>query len=247
MSDPGDERIRKLLSGSCVVVTRPRHQQAELVDALSVAGAHVVSMPLIEIVEHHEGIETLRSLLVEADTFSWVVVSSPNGARVLSVLHEEGCPLPPVAVIGTATADAIGHSVDFISHRASAASLVDEFPTGHGRVIVVQGERADDTLAVGLRDKGWDVVRCNVYRTLDSSPGRDELREAAECDAVVLASGSAVSNWVRLVGADFAGAVVVIGPVTQAAAESAGLVVAAVANEPSSAGIVDALCSALSP
>lgn len=247
MSDPADERRRMLLSGSYVAVTRPRHQQTELVNALVAAGAHVVSMPLIEIVEHHEGIESLRGLLVDAETVSWVVVSSPNGARVVAMLHEEGCSLPPVAVVGAATADAIGHSVDFVSRRASAASLVEEFPAGRGRVIVVQGERADDTLAAGLQEKGWDVVRCNVYRTLDSSPDPDELHEAAECDAVVLASGSAVSNWVRLLGADFAGAVVVIGPVTQSAAEAAGLVVAAVAHEPSPAGIVDALCSALSP
>ena len=235
------------LTGSRVAVTRPRHQQTELVAALDAAGAHVVSMPLIDIVEDQDGINSLRSMLVDVDSISWVVVSSPNGARVVSMLHEEGCPLPPVAVIGAATAEAIGHSVDLVSRRANATSLVDDFPIGEGRVIVVQGERADDILTTGLTAKGWAVTRCNVYRTLDASPDEDELEEAMRCDAVVLASGSAVANWVRLVGADFAGAVVVIGPATQSAAETAGLVVAAVASEPSPAGIVEALGSALSP
>jgi len=247
MANPVDDRVRMLLTGTSIVVTRPRHQQTELVAALGGAGANVVSMPLIEIVEDEDGIEALRSLLVDAESISWVVVSSPNGARVVSMLHEEGCPLPPVAVIGAATAEAIGHSVDLVSRRANAASLVEDFPAGRGRVIVVQGERADDTLASGMASKGWDVTRCNVYRTLDASPGPEELQQAAACDAVVLASGSAVANWVRLIGADFAGAVVVIGPATQSAAETAGLVVAAVASEPSPAGIVEALCSALSP
>ena len=139
-----------LLTGSRVAVTRPRHQQTELVAALDAAGAHVVSMPLIEIVEDQDGIESLRSMLVDVESISWVVVSSPNGARVVSMLHEEGCPLPPVAVIGAATAEAIGHSVDLVSRRANATSLVDDFPAGEGRVIVLQGERADDTLTTGL-------------------------------------------------------------------------------------------------
>jgi len=236
-----------LLTGSSVAVTRPRHQQTELVDALDAAGARVVSIPLIEIVEDEDGIETLRTMLDDAESVSWVVVSSPNGARVVSMLHEEGCPLPPVAVIGTATAEAIGHSVELVSRRANAASLVEDFPAGEGRVIVVQGERADDTLTAGLTSKGWHATRCNVYRTLDASPGAAELEAATDCDAVVLASGSAVTNWVRLVGADYAGAIVVIGPATRSAAETAGLVVAAVASEPSPAGIVEALGSALSP
>lgn len=236
-----------LLTGLSVVVTRPRHQQTELVAALGEAGARVVSMPLIDIVEDHDGIESLKSMLADADSISWVVVSSPNGARVVSMLHEAGCPLPPVAVIGTATAEAIGHSVDLVSRRANAASLVDDFPVGDGRVVVVQGERADDALTNGLTAKGWRATRCNVYRTLDASPDEDALKAAAQCDAVVLASGSAVSNWVRLIGTDFRGAVVVIGPATQSTAETAGLVVSAVAHEPTAVGIVDALCSALSP
>lgn len=246
MSTTGDDRTAPL-AGMSVVVTRPRHQQTELVNALVEAGADVVTMPLIEIVENHEGIETLRRVLVDADALSWIVVSSPNGARVVAMLHEEGCSLPPIAVIGSATADAVGHSVDLISHRANAASLVEDFPIGAGRVVVVQGERADETLSGGLAAKGWDVVRCDVYRTLDASPDADELNEAIACDAVVLASGSAAANWARLVGADFPGAVVVIGPATESAAESLGLVVAATAQEPSPAGILGALRSVFSP
>jgi uroporphyrinogen-III synthase len=247
MAIDGGDRVSALLAGRLVVVTRPRHQQEQLTTALVAAGAQVVSMPLIEIVESRDGIAALRRLLGEADTIAWVVVSSPNGARVVAMLHEEGCSLPPVAVIGEATAEAIGHAVDLVSHRANAASLVEVFPVGSGRVVVVQGERADETLITGLTAKGWDVSRCDVYRTLDASPSAEELDTATACDAVVLASGSAVANWVRLIGVGFEGEVVVIGPVTRAAAEAAGLVVAATAEEPSASGIVEALCSALSP
>ena len=170
-----------------------------------------------------------------------------NGARVVAALHEEGCAMPPVAAIGESTARVIGHAVDLVSRRANAASLVEEFPTGEGRVVVVQGARADTTLVEGLTAKGWRVTRCDVYETVDTEPSADDLARAASADAIVFASGSAAENWSRLVGAGFAGVVVVIGPVTKTAAESVGLRVDAMAAEPSVEGLVSVLASTLSP
>lgn len=247
MTNAGESRHADVLSGRSIVVTRPRHQQSELVDALVAAGAEPVSLPLIDIVEDGAGIEALRRLLADADAIAWVVVSSPNGARVVAMLHEEGCSLPPVAVVGEATAEVIGHSVDLVSSRGNAASLVEDFPDGTGRVVVVQGSRANNVLVDGLAAKGWMATRCNVYRTLDTTPNTDDLRRVLAADAVVFASGSAVENWTRLFGDTFRGSVVVIGPSTKIAAEAAGLAVSAVAGEPSVEGIVEALASSLSP
>lgn len=244
MERAGSEGV---LSGRRVVVTRPRHQQVELTETLVAEGADVVSLPLIEIVEVRDGVQRLRGELADADAIAWLVVSSPNGARAVAVLHEEGCAMPPVAAIGESTAEAIGHAVDFVSRRANAASLVEEFPPGDGRVIVVQGERADTTLVDGLTAKGWRVTRCNVYRTVDTEPSSAELASAASADAIVFASGSAAENWARLVGAGFAGVVVVIGPVTKSAAEAVGLRVDAMAAEPSVEGLVAVLAATLSP
>ncbi len=235
------------LTGRRVVITRPRHQQDELAGALSAAGADVVRLSLIDIVEVRGGVEDLRSELADADAIAWLVVSSPNGARVVAALHEEGCAMPSVAVIGESTARVIGHAVDLVSRRANAASLVAEFPTGEGRVVVVQGVRADTTLVDGLTAKGWRVTRCDVYETVNTAPSADDLARAASADAIVFASGSAAENWSRQSGADFEGVVVVIGPVTKTAAESVGLRVDAVAAEPSVEGLVAVLASTLSP
>lgn len=243
MSEPA----HPALLGARVVVTRPRHQQGELVSALHDQGAEPITLPMIDIVEVPSGVAELRLLLERADELSWLVVTSPNGARVVSILHEEGCALPPIAALGTATADAIGHPVEFVSHRATAASLVDDFPEGAGLVVVVQGDLADETLSAGLAAKGWAVRRCNVYRTVDTAPDDEDLRVALNADAVVLASGSAARNWARLVADEFSGVVVVIGPVTAAVAQEVGLVVSAVAEEPTVEGLVSALGSALSP
>ena len=243
MSEPA----HSVLIDKRVVVTRPVHQQSDLVEALHIEGAIPVPLPLIDIVEIPAGVSDLRSLLADAENLSWIVVTSPNGARVVSMLHEDGCVLPPVAALGAATAEAIGHSVEFISSRAVAAALVDEFPNGIGSVVVVQGDLADPTLTSGLAAKGWNVNRCDVYRTIDTEPTHDELSDALDADAVVLASGSAARNWARLTGGDFTGEVVVIGPVTAAAAHEAGLHVSAVADTPTVPGMIDALAAALSP
>lgn len=243
MSEPADS----VLVGRRVVVTRPVHQQAELVDALRGEGAEPVSLPLIDIVEIPAGIAELRTFLADAENLAWLVVTSPNGARVVSLLHEEGCVLPPVAALGPATAEAIGHSVEFVSSRAVASALVDEFPDGAGSVVVVQGDLADLTLSTGLTAKGWTVHRCDVYRTVDTDPTDDQLSDAFDADAVVLASGSAARNWARLTGDGFDGEVVVIGPVTAAAAHDAGLHVSAVADSPTAQGLIEALASALTP
>lgn len=247
MANDTDNVIDGRLAGRHVVVTRARHQQEPLTSALRAEGASVVSMPLIDIVESPDGIASLRALLVDADEISWIVVTSPNGARVVGMLHESGCSLPPVAAVGAATADTIGHGVDFISRQATSAALVDGFPTGPGRVIVVQGERADDTVSEGLAKKAWSVTRCDVYRTIDTEPDADVVADAINADAVVLASPSAVGNWTKVTSGRGRAAIIVIGPVTRSAAETVGLAVDATADDPSVGAIVDALVSVLSP
>jgi uroporphyrinogen-III synthase len=234
------------MDGRRVVVTRPEGQQEELVEALRDVGAEPIELPMITITASQEGIDELRSALSRVDEVEWLVVTSPNGARIVSMLHESGASLPAVAALGDATAATLGHDVEFVASRAIASVLVDEFPTGAGRVIVVQGNLADDTVSSGLASKGWTVVRCDVYRTADAEISEADRTRAEGADAVIFASGSAVRNWTRTFGNTFGGAVVVIGPVTQGVAEEQGVHVAAVADEPTPVGIVRALSALFS-
>lgn len=229
------------VNGRRVVVTRPQGQAAELVEALREAGADPVELPMITVTTRERGVEELRASLGDVDEIDWLVVTSPNGARVVRTLHEDGVPLPSVAALGDATAATLGHDVEFVASRAIGSVLVDEFPSGTGRVVLVQGSLAEDTVARGLEDKGWRVTRHDVYETNDAVLDEDDGTRVAGADAVVFASGSAVRNWVRHFGASFDGAVVAIGPVTQRVAQDAGMNVAAVADEPTPAGIVKAL------
>lgn len=224
-----------------MVVTRPRDQAHELVEALCDAGADPVELPMIAITMRNQGIDELRASLGRVEEIDWLVVTSPNGARVVRDLHEDGMSLPAVAALGDATATTLGHDVEFVATRAIGSVLVDEFPPGRGHVVLVQGSLAEDTVARGLAEKGWNVTRHDVYETNDAAPDENDAALVAGADAVVFASGSAVRNWVRHFGAHFDGAVVVIGPVTQRVAQDEGMNVAAVADEPTPAGIVRAL------
>lgn len=230
-----------MVNGRRVVVTRPRGQSEELADALRVAGAEPVELPMITIVTREEGVNALRASLGRVEEIDWLVVTSPNGARVVRTLHEDGVPLPSVAALGDATAATLGHDVEFVATRAIGSVLVDEFPSGTGHVVLVQGSLAEDTVVRGLTEKGWRVTRHDVYDTNDAVLDENDAARVAGADAVVFASGSAVRNWVRHFGPDFDGVVVVIGPVTQRVAEDEGMNVAAVADEPTPAGIVRAL------
>ena len=133
-------------------MTRPQGQADELVAALRDAGADPVVLPMITIAMREEGIDELRSSLGNVDEIDWLVVTSPNGARVVRMLHEDGVPLPAVAALGEATAATLGHDVEFVATRAIGSVLVDEFPSGTGRVVLVQGILAEDTVSKGLEE-----------------------------------------------------------------------------------------------
>jgi uroporphyrinogen-III synthase len=203
---------------------------------LSAAGAHVISLPLIEIVEPVDGGAARDAALANISTYEWLVVSSPNGARrVIGALQQSlnnAQRIPRIAVLGNGTRqvieDVLRIEIDVQAAVPSGVGLVQSFPTNASgsegnRVLLVQGESADLTVVTGLTEKGWEVTRVNAYRTAHCVPS-DEIREQVQHgDAVIFASGSAARSWVSALGTDFKGKVVVIGPVTQKVATSLGL------------------------
>jgi uroporphyrinogen-III synthase len=241
------------LSGRQIVVTRALEQAGPIVEVLSAAGAHVISLPLIEIIEPPDGGAARNAALASIGNYEWLVVSSPNGARrVVDTLHESVkniTRIPQIAVLGNGTREVIervpGISVHLQAEVPSGEGLVRSFPTrangSEGKVLLVQGEGADLTVVSGLTEKGWEVTRVDAYRTAHCVPSVEIRGEVEQGDAVVFASGSAARSWVAALGTEFRGKVVVIGPVTQKVAASLGLEVHAVAEEPTPEGICAAL------
>lgn len=236
------------------MVTRALEQAGPIVDVLSAAGANVISLPLIEIIEPLDGGTARDAALANIGSYEWLVVSSPNGARravgALQDAVKNSTRIPYIAVLGNGTREVIegvaGIKVNVQAEIASGEGLVHSFPTHlngsqEKSVLLVQGEGADLTIVSGLTEKGWEVTRVNAYRTAHCVPSSEMRAEVEQGDAVVFASGSAARSWVSALGTEFRGKVVVIGPVTQKVAASLGLEVHAVAEVPTPEGICAAL------
>lgn len=181
-----------------------------------------------------------------------------------------------VATIGPATRRELegrGIPVDLAPARLqSGAGLLDIWPPGHGSVFLPQADIADGRLAEGLQSLGASVQAVTAYHTVDypadparsfspdgsaaAVPPRAAVLTPAEAKAelaagrlhaVVAASPSAAqrihAGFPPLGDCRF----VAIGRSTAAEAERLGLPVAAVAEQPTTSGLVSAVIEALAP
>ena len=234
------------LAGRKGVVTRAAEQADDLADLLRAAGAVPVVVPLIEIVAEPFGAAGLAALA--PDRFDWLVVTSPNGARAYTAAHNSA-PVR-VAAVGATTADvlaAAGLQVTLVPSVQRAAGLVDEFPAGTGRVLLVQAVDAEPTLEAGLTAKGWQVTATAPYRSRPVRPTAGQHLRALSADAVLFASGSAARAWVAVFGDTTPPIVVAIGPRTAAAVAEAGLKVSLISADHSLVAMVSTLERHLAP
>ena len=232
------------LAGRRVVVTRAAEQAGDLVALLDGVGASAVVVPLVEIVPEPTAADALAAL--DAAEFDWLVVTSPNGARAYLATHSSA-PLN-VAAVGATTAaalDAGGLTVTLVPTDQRADGLLAVFPTGNGRVLLVQAVDAQPTMAAGLQRRGWNVTGISPYRSAPAHLTAGQQLAALSADAVLFTSGSAARAWVAVFGKTTPPIVVAIGPQTAAAVEQAGLKFSVVAADHSLPGLVAALGSHL--
>jgi uroporphyrinogen-III synthase len=225
----------KPLAGRRVVITRAADQAGPTADLVMSFGAVPVVVPLIEVVDEPRGMSELASLdLADLD---WIVVTSPNGAQRASALLDAPAIGLRVAAVGSATAAALPRC-DLTASSQSAAGLLAVFPSGPGRVAVIQAVDATATLVDGLRGRGWDVSAISPYRTVAIMPTKDDQHEALQADALLLASGSAARAWVAVFGHHAPPVVVAIGEQTATDATQAGLKITATSADHSVYGML---------
>lgn len=182
-----------------------------------------------------------------------------------------------VATIGPATRRELelrGIAVDLAPSRLqSGVGLLDIWPQGQGSVFLPQADIADSRLADGLEALGASVQAVTAYHTVDypadparsfasggndasaAQPGTEVLTPAeakaelaaGRLHAVVAASPSAARRIHAGLSPLGDCRFVAIGRSTAAEAESLGLPVAAVAEEPTASGLVSAVIRALEP
>jgi uroporphyrinogen-III synthase len=204
-----------------VLVTRPRGQADELLRRLAALGHDVVHVPLI-------AVEPLGDETIDLTGYDWVVVTSANGAREL--VRRSVRPLPRVAAIGRATAEALG-GADLVPRVSTQEGLLAELPRPAGKVLLAAAEGARRLLVDELEA---DFVA--LYRTRELVPD-----ETPHGDLAVLASPSAARAFAAL-GTGIP--TVSIGPETTRAAREAGVDVLAEAVTHDVEGLVAAVTAA---
>ncbi|MBS1695239.1 MAG: bifunctional uroporphyrinogen-III C-methyltransferase/uroporphyrinogen-III synthase [Actinobacteria bacterium] len=234
----------RALYGWTVLVPRTKDQAGEMSDKLVGHGALPIEVPTIAVEPPRSPAQMERAVKGLVDgRFQWVVFTSTNAVRaVWDKFNEFGLDARAfsgvkIACVGQATADrvrAFGINPELVpSGEQSSLGLLDEFPPFDdifdpvNRVLLPRADIATETLAEGLRERGWEIEDVTAYRTVRAAPPAAHTREMIKTggfDAVCFTSSSTVRNLVGIAGKPHARTIVAcIGPKTAETAAEFGL------------------------
>jgi uroporphyrinogen III methyltransferase/synthase len=251
---------RAPLFGKHVLVTRPRHQAADLAHRLEHLGAVVHILPAVDIVPLDDWSHVDRALASLAQ-YQWLVFTSSNGVHAfLGRLRKTGRDLRALgglrlAAIGPATAAALRlfHlEPDVVPEEfrseSLAAALRDK--VAGQRVLLARADRGRDLLRQVLREVAT-VDQVAVYSQIDSmEPDAEAFNciRRGEIDYITLTSSNIARVLARSLDDQCRARImtgdvklVSISPVTSADILQAGLPVSAEATEATVAGVIDAV------
>ncbi|OBG14710.1 bifunctional uroporphyrinogen-III C-methyltransferase/uroporphyrinogen-III synthase [Mycolicibacterium celeriflavum] len=234
----------RALYGWTVLVPRTKDQAGEMSDKLEGHGALPIEVPTIAVEPPRSPAQMERAVKGLVDgRFQWVVFTSTNAVRaVWEKFNEFGLDARAfsgvkIACVGQATADrvrAFGINPELVpAGEQSSLGLLDEFPPYDdvfdpvNRVLLPRADIATETLAEGLRERGWEIEDVTAYRTVRAAPPPAHTREMIKTggfDAVCFTSSSTVRNLVGIAGKPHARTIVAcIGPKTAETAAEFGL------------------------
>ena len=252
----------RALYGWTVLVPRTKEQAGEMSDRLITHGATPIEVPTIAVEPPRSPAQMERAVKGLVDgRFQWVVFTSTNAVRaVWEKFAEFGLDARAfsgvkIACVGESTADrvrAFGISPELVpSGEQSSIGLLDEFPEYDeifdpvNRVLLPRADIATETLAEGLRERGWEIEDVTAYRTVRAAPPPADTREMIKTggfDAVCFTSSSTVRNLVGIAGKPHARTIVAcIGPKTAETAAEFGLRVDVQPETAAVGPLVDAL------
>jgi uroporphyrinogen III methyltransferase/synthase len=239
------------LLGQRIGICRAREQASEVLDRVLALGAEPVVMPLIAI-EPPADFTAIDAALDRLTEYDWIVFTSSNGvAGLMSRLWQRGFDArrlhhAKLAAIGDGTAAALAEwhlRADLVPTTFRAEALATALVThvAGQQVLWARASRGRDVLPTELRAAGARLDELVVYQNLDVATlpaAAQELLDRGELDWICLSSPSIARQLARLCPGLTAPADGVlrprlcsISPVTSAAAQQAGLTIAAEATE----------------
>ncbi|BBX65065.1 bifunctional uroporphyrinogen-III C-methyltransferase/uroporphyrinogen-III synthase [Mycobacterium saskatchewanense] len=252
----------RALYGWTVLVPRTKDQAGEMSERLTSYGALPIEVPTIAVEPPRSPAQMERAVKGLVDgRFQWVVFTSTNAVRaVWEKFGEFGLDARAfsgvkIACVGEQTADrvrAFGISPELVpAGEQSSLGLLDDFPPYDSifdpvnRVLLPRADIATETLAEGLRERGWEIEDVTAYRTVRAAPPPAATREMIKTggfDAVCFTSSSTVRNLVGIAGKPHARTIIAcIGPKTAETAAEFGLRVDVQPETAAVGPLVDAL------
>lgn len=188
-----------MTSGLRVLITRPAAQSAGIEALLRQRGAEPLSLPLFEIQPVQDD-DAHRHTIESARRWNGWLFTSVNAAREAARLDTGDW--PTLYAIGQATANALAALGHPGAHHAPTGSSSEDL-LAHPALQQVQGQRflictgegGRDTLATGLRARGADTHRLELYRRVPVDHPAAAVRTAVEsCDAIICTSGEGLGR-----------------------------------------------------
>ena len=253
----------KPLFGKRVLITRSHEQAGDLQLLLEAEGAQVDVLPLLQI-QPPDDPRPLDAGIERLHQFSWIVFTSPNGVDFfferLNHLGKDSRAFgnARIAAVGLATAEhlqARGLRPDLIPQNQSQDGLVEAFssvPLTNATILLPTSPLGRDLLPTALVECGAQVERVIAYENRPPEPNSVALPPSLQndqLDLAIFASPSSVHNFVALLGAQrarailSAAAIACIGPTTARAVADLGLEVQIQPRQSSIPTLVQAICT----
>ncbi len=235
-----------------IVITRSQDQADALAALIAARGGVPILVPVIRFVRL-EG-EPQRHAFDRLPAYDWLILTSVNGVQFffdrLAVLSP-AAKLPPIAVVGSATADALrerGIEPDFMPDTFTGVDLV----AGLGdleskRVLLPRSRKGRPEIAEAIVRRGARLDDIALYDTVPAEPDPSQLAEIERgVDAILFTSPSSVRHFYRLTGEPARrrlneAVVACIGPTTAEAARHQGYTVRVVPPEFTIESLLEAL------
>ncbi|MDQ1743840.1 MAG: uroporphyrinogen methyltransferase / synthase [Pseudonocardiales bacterium] len=252
----------RALFGWKILVPRTKEQAGAMSDLLRDFGAVPVEVPTIAVEPPRTPTQMERAIKgLVTGRYEWIVFTSTNAVKAVREKFEEfgldarAFAGVKIACVGEQTAEAVrafGIRPELVpSGEQSSEGLLADFPPYDDvldpidRVLLPRADIATETLAEGLRERGWEIDDVTAYRTVRAAPPAAEIRDAIKSggfQAVCFTSSSTVRNLVGIAGKPHNKTVVAcIGPQTAATAREFGLRVDVQPETANVASLIEAL------
>lgn len=254
----------RALYGWRVLIPQTRDRATGIDDRIRDHGGIPTLVPTMAVEPPRSPVQMERAVKGLVDgRYEWLIFTSTNAVRAIwEKFTDFGLDARAFAGVRVACVDpdtaaavrALGIIPDLVSeHPQLSTGLLELFPEFDevfdpvDRVLLPRADIATETLAEGLRERGWEVDDVTAYRTVRAAPPPAPTREAIKSggfDAVCFTSASAVRNLVGIAGKPHARTIIAcLGPKTAETAREFGLRVDVLPDRPELAVLVDALAA----